>query len=104
MIIGLNFISINLKMALGASFVCSVENKMASQGGVQSYIRGVYVADFSDQNHIRILAQNGTQGGSEGVSDIRIDLALRYAVDMIFNRILDCYDFNFLSIDFLRHE
>jgi hypothetical protein len=52
--------------APGASLVCSVEkHKVAGQRRLHRNLRGFLVADFADQNHVRIMAQNRAQPARE---------------------------------------
>src|SRR3989344_1501510 len=80
------------------------KNKMSRQGRVQSDVGCFHVADFPDQNYVRVLAQNGAQAGRKSVVTFRTDLALRNAFNMILNRVFNRDDFYFRLFDFFEES
>ena len=45
------------------------------------------VADLADQDHVRVLPQDGPQAGGEGDVDVGVDRALDDAVDVVLDRV-----------------
>src|SRR5262245_12450633 len=50
------------------------EHQMASERGMYGDVGGFGIADLSDHDHIRILANEGTQSGGKGEPDLRLHL------------------------------
>ena len=70
-------ISTSLVTALGASFVCSVlKTKCPVRDAWIAVFGGLLVADFADQEDVRILPEHGPDDACEGHPDLGLDLAL----------------------------
>ena len=78
----------------------SGKHKVAGHGRVHGDFRGFIVADFTDHDNIRILAQKGAKSGSKSKADFGIDLALVDAFDAILNRILNGADIHARLIEY----
>ncbi|MNX75596.1 hypothetical protein D3C86_1070770 [compost metagenome] len=65
---------------------------MPGQRGLDRDARRLDVADFTDHDHVGVLAQDGAQARREGHADLGIDLGLAHAVDGVFDRVLDRQD------------
>ena len=65
---------------------------MARERCLDCNLRSFKVADFSDHDHIRVLAQYGSQGFGKGEVDLGIDLGLPHACQLIFDRVFHCHD------------
>ncbi len=50
------------------------------------------ITDFSNQNHVRILTNDGSQSPCKSKVNFRIDLDLTYTVDLIFNGVFNGND------------
>src|SRR4030042_2238361 len=72
---------------------------MAGEGGVSSNSRSFIVADFPDQNDIRILTDNSPQGVRERISAGFGDLRLGNSFDFVFNRVFNGDDLHFRRIE-----
>ena len=68
------------------------EHQVAGEARLHGDLRGLQVADFADQHHVRVLAQDGAQAAREGHLDLGVDLGLADAVDVVLDRILDRHD------------
>ncbi|MNQ78045.1 hypothetical protein D3C85_929470 [compost metagenome] len=68
------------------------QHQMPGQRGLDRDARRLDVADFTDHDHVRVLAQDGAQARREGHADLGIDLGLAHAVDGVFDRVLDRQD------------
>ena len=80
-------------MVFGGAVVCSVtENQVASFGGGQGEGDGFRVAHLTDQNHVRVFSQGGTQGVGKAVG-VLMQLALvnerLFALVDELNRVFD---------------
>ena len=79
--------------------VQSAEDEMAGEAGVGGDGRGLEVANFSDHDDVRRLAQDGTERGGEGHPDLGVDLHLIDPVHLILDRFLDRDD---LAVGFVH--
>ena len=77
------------RASIGAVCVNSGKNQVSSERRVDGDRGGFIVADLTDQNHIRILADNGAQSVGEGVSAGSRNLRLGYPFDFVFYRIFN---------------
>ena len=93
-------ISIRRVTVLGASLVCTVLNTtwpvseawMAICGGLQ-------VADFADEDLVRVLPQDAAQTAREGDADVRVHLDLDDAVELVLDRVLGRDDLDVDRVD-----
>ena len=65
------------------------ENKVASHGRANRYVRGFNVANLADHDHIRILSQNVTETFGESQINLRFHIDLRDTGNSIFDRFFD---------------
>ena len=65
------------------------KNEVAGEGGADGDVGGFAVADFTNHDHVGILAHNMADAGGERQSDLRVDVHLVNAVHLVFHRILD---------------
>ena len=70
----------------GVVGVQGAEHQVARQGRLHGDFGCLLVADFADQDHVGILTQHRTQDAGESQLDIRLDLALDDAVDVVLDR------------------
>src|SRR5437899_8553932 len=66
---------------------------MPGLGRAHGNLGSLEVANFTDQNDIRIVAQNRAQPGRESQPNLLAHLNLNRAFELIFNRILEGDDF-----------
>ena len=63
------------------------EHQMPRLGGLDGRLGSLQIADFADHDHVRILAQEGFQGRSEGQPHLGIDVHLVDAGHVDFDRV-----------------
>ena len=68
------------------------QHEVAGERCLHGDLRRLEVADFADHHDVGILAQDGAQTAREGHLDLRVDLRLADAVDVVLDRILDRHD------------
>src|SRR5204863_2828684 len=78
------------------------ENKVSSQAGGGGNTRGLEVANLTDHNYVRRLAQDGAQRRRKCHPDVRIHLHLVDPVHLIFNWLLDRDDLSVRFIDVIE--
>src|SRR5205823_10213694 len=61
------------------------ENQVAGKRGLHGDFGGFLIADFADQNRVRVLTQHRAKNPAEGQLDFRFDLTLNDAVDVVFD-------------------
>src|SRR5262245_78117 len=66
-------------------------------------VRRLLVAHFPDHDHVRILANESTQGGCKRETDLRLDLRLVDAGNLIFDRILDGQNLSCRVVEYAEH-
>ena len=64
------------------------EDQVPGQGGLDGDLNGLLVADFSNQDRIRVLAQDRPQGGGKGQALLGVDLDLVHPLERVLDRIL----------------
>ena len=69
------------------------EDQVAGQRRLDGDLRGLAVADFPDEDFVRVLPQNRTQALRERVADFRVDRHLDDAVDVVFDRVFGRHQF-----------
>ena len=70
----------------------SGEHQVTGQARLYRDLCGLQIADFPDQHHVWVLAQDRAQPTREGHLDFGIHLGLADAVDVVLDRILDRHD------------
>ena len=75
---------------------------MPGERRVDRYPGGLFVADFSDHDDVRVLAQGAPQAFGEGVAFLSLSLGLDDTFDMVFNRVFDGDDLDFRGVDFFQ--
>ncbi len=62
---------------------------MTGRGGVQGRTGGFGVADLTDQDHVRVVAEEVAQGVGKAITGALVDLGLSHGGHSVFHRILD---------------
>ena len=75
---------------------------MAGQRRLDGDLGGLGVADFADHDDVGILAHDRAQAVGEGQTDLRIDMDLVDAAQLILDRIFDGNDFFAGIVDLLQ--
>src|SRR5208283_1311829 len=78
------------------------ENQVAGEGGLHGDLRGFLVADFADENYIRVVAQDRAQPARKGQAGLLVDLDLIDAFELIFNGIFHGDDFADGIVDLIQ--
>src|SRR6266516_7358181 len=65
---------------------------MAGQGGLDGDLRRFVVANFADQDHVRVMPQNRTQPAGESQPGLFRNLDLVEAFELIFDRVFNGND------------
>ena len=68
------------------------EDEMARECRAHGDLRGLQIARLTDENHVRVLAQEGAQHHRERAADAVVDLDLVDAFEVVFDRILGGHD------------
>ena len=78
---------------------------MPCEGNSYCDLSRFIIPDFSDHHDIRVVAQHRPEGIREGEIYLRLDLDLRYPLELIFNRVFYRYYFiPFLLFRALYHS
>ena len=72
---------------------------MPGLGGLYRNFGGFQIANFPDQNHVRILAQEGAQGRGEIHALLRVHVDLIYPFQVDFHRVFRRGDVEFRRIE-----
>ena len=91
-----------MNRAGGGDGVDGGEHQVPGVGGADRDVCGFRVADFADHDHIGRLAHHRAEQFRKAQADRRVHLRLAYAVDGIFNRILDRVDLALAVVEFLE--
>src|SRR5690606_285584 len=83
----------------GAVGMQGAEYQVAGQGTFGGHQGGFLVADFAHHDYIRVVAQDVSQRAGEGVADLRLDLDLADAVDLVFHRVFHGDDVDPAGLD-----
>src|SRR5262249_41898026 len=67
--------------------------------GLHRNLRGFLVANFTDEHHVRVVTQDGTQPACKGHAGLFIHLDLVDPLELIFHRVLDGDDLADLVVD-----
>src|SRR5579859_1416350 len=78
------------------------EHQVAGKRGLDRDLRRLGVADFTQNDLVRIVAQDGPQSAGEGEAFFLIDRNLRNAVYLVFDRVFDRNDLVFVSLDLVQ--
>ncbi len=90
-------------MAPAASFVWSVrEHLVAGERGFDGDIRRLVIANFTDHDDVRILAQDGTEGAGEIEADVALHRHLVDAGELVLDGVLDGDDVVFRAVQLLE--
>ena len=76
----------------------SAEHQVAGESRPDGDLGSLMVAHFTDHDHVRIAAQNASQGVCECEVDLRFDGDLDDAVQLVFDGVLDRDDAPLLDI------
>ena len=63
--------------------------RVTGEGGSDGDVRGFAVTDFSDQNHIRVLTQDGAESGGKGQATFGVHWHLVDPGEFIFHRVFN---------------
>src|ERR1017187_4745595 len=69
------------------------ENQVAGERRLHGDLRRFLVADFADENHVRVMTQNRTQPARKREAGLFVDLDLIDALELVFNRVFNRDDF-----------
>ena len=84
----------------GASLVCTRgQHQVAGERGLDRDLRGLEVADLADHDHVGVLAQDRAQRLGEREVDLRVDLRLADAGQLVLDRVLDRQDVGGAGVD-----
>jgi len=75
------------------------QNAVAGLRGLDGNRRRFRIADFTDQDHVRVLAENGAQSAREGHAGFPVQLDLADIVDPVFDGILQGDDVDVRLVD-----
>src|SRR5208282_3852458 len=78
------------------------KNQMAGERGLHGNLRRFRVANFADQHHIRVVAQNRAQPAREREAGLFTDLDLVDALELVFHWIFNRDDFADGVVDFVE--
>jgi hypothetical protein len=76
------------------------QHQMPGQRRLNRDLGGFQISDLADHHHIWVLAQHGTQNFGEAQPDLRLDLDLIDAVELLFDRVLDRRNFTVRRVEF----
>ena len=65
---------------------------MTCEGGADGYFSSFGISDFSHHDHIRVLPEDRSERGGERETDIRADVRLVDAEEIVFDWIFDRRD------------
>ncbi len=68
------------------------KHEVTGHGGLHGHSGGFSVADFTDKDYVRVMAQKRTQAGGKRQADTCLYLGLRYVLEMALDRVLDAED------------
>ncbi len=68
------------------------KDQVSGECGVDTERCGLAVADLSDHDDVRVLAQEGTESHRKGESNLRLHLGLIDTRHLILDRVFDCGD------------
>ena len=80
---------IRVKRARGVVRVQRAEHHVPGQRRLDRHLGRFQVADFADQDHVRVVPQDRPQGAGERQADLRVRLDLADAGLMVLDRVLD---------------
>ena len=75
------------------------EHQVAGERRLDGDLGGLEVAHLADHDHVRVLAEEGAQAAGEGEVNLRVDLRLADAGELILDRILDGEDVEVGRVD-----
>ena len=78
------------------------ENQMAGERRLHGDLRRFLVANFADENHVRVVAQNRTQSARKRQPGLFVDLDLVDALELVFHRVFNRDDFADGIVDFVE--
>src|SRR5947207_15257762 len=79
------------------------KHQMAGERRLHGDVRGFRVTDFTNHEHVRVLPHDGAQAVGEREPDLRLDLNLVDAAQLVFHRVFNRDDFLSRIVDFLKH-
>ena len=91
------------KPRVGAGGVVGVqraEHQVAGERGLDRVFGRFQIADFADEHDVRVVTQNGAQRGGERQADLRMNLNLVDAVELVFDRVFGRDDLGVFVLDF----
>src|SRR5204863_4025970 len=78
------------------------EHHVSREGRLNRTLGRLMVADFADEDHVRVVTQDAAQARGEGQADLRMHLDLADALVVILNRIFYRDDLDRLALDFIE--
>ena len=80
------------------------EHHVAGERGVDRHLGRLQVADFADQDHVRVVPQDRPQGVGEAEADLGVRLDLADARLVVLDRVLDGDDLGRLVLDLVERR
>ncbi len=80
------------------------ENQVARERGVDRDFGRLQIANFADQDHVRVVPQKAAELPCERQADLRQNLRLVDAVQVILDRVFDRQDLQFRTDDLLERR
>jgi hypothetical protein len=77
---------------------------VSGEGSLDGNFGGFRIADFADQHHVGIVAQDGAQAARKGQPGFFRDLDLVDSFQPVLDRVFDRDDLAFDTIDFLQRR
>ena len=68
------------------------QHQVPGQGSLDSDLRRLEVADFTNHDDVGVLPQDRTQGLGKGQVNFRVDLGLANTGQLVFNRVFHRHD------------
>ncbi|OQB89442.1 MAG: hypothetical protein BWX83_01127 [Candidatus Cloacimonetes bacterium ADurb.Bin117] len=75
------------------------QHAVAGLGRLDGNRRRFRIADFPDENHIRVLTENGAQSAREGHPGLPVQLDLANVVDAVFDGVFQCDNVDVRLVD-----
>jgi dTDP-glucose 4,6-dehydratase len=86
----------------GGVGVQGAEHHVAGEGGLDGDLGGFHVADFTDEDHVGILAEDTAEAGGEGESHLCVDVDLDDAGELELDRVFGGDELGARIEDFLQ--
>ena len=61
------------------------EHRVTGEGGLDGILCGFRIADFTDEDNVGVMAEDASQGGGKRQTDLRMDLDLIDAIELVLD-------------------